>query len=503
MRRDLAILLRLKWRAFQREAYFWLLVAYNPADRSRTNRLYAVYLAVAAAVWLLVVWAYAVEQSAILGLGMPPALRHSLVAAIPHAVLLALGIALVQALRSAPLKLSANDAYYLAASPVSRAALVLVRFLAAALPWMLIGGVAGMWLAMTLAWPRGEAAAGWAGLHALLITPWISLLATAAAWITGNLRYSWQRRRGGLRAAQAGLGVLLGGALLGAGRAWQAIVLGAFTPFHTVGVIGLALLAVAGLLVMSRRVNLIAVTEDSATFARLQALGPFSPTDLVQSIKKQARLAKQGPRGRLPRTPGLPRTLIARAALVTRRGGWGWLSWGLWGVFVAQIGVTLVRLGALGSLQAWTGMLLVLMLYPPRGAIEVFRADMQEAFLRQFIPVHNLALLAWDTAHALPLLWLGAVIAWAVQMPSVPAIVLGGVAFGLLAGLVLLCLAIECVSLRTFPVERLSYQQAVLIGFGLPLLAGLIAESVVVAGLVGGAVVVGYASVIRHSAVRV
>ncbi len=498
---DLAILLRLKWRAFQREAQYWLLVAYNPADRSRTNRLYAVYLVVAAVIWLVVVWAYAVEQSATLGLALDPAMRAGLIGIIPPAVVLVQAIMLVRAIRSSPLKLSARDARYLATSPVSRAAVVLIRFVAGVLPGMLVGGVVGAWAAMTLAWSLGGRAAGLAGLQALLLTPLLSLLWVGSAWVVGILRYAWRGSRPELWVVQGLASLALCGAMLGPGRAWQALVLAESVPLHWARMAGFALVVIGGLLAVGRGANLIAVTEESYTFSRLEALGPFAPPDLVLSIKQQARLAKRGPRFHLPPAAGLPRTLVARSVLLTLRGPFRWLSWFLWGAFSAQVIVLVVRLEATGSLQAWTGLLLVMLLYPPRSALEAFQADMRDAFLRQFIPADNLTLLAWDTALALPLIWVGAMIAWSLQMPSVTAIVLGGIAFGLLADLVLVCLALDYVHLRALGVEHVSYEQAAVVGFGLPLVVGVIAGSPVAAVLAGTAVVAGFASVIRHSGI--
>jgi hypothetical protein len=500
---DLAILLRLKWRAFQRKAQYWLLIAYNPVDRSPTNRLYAVYLVVAAVVWLVVVWAYAVEQSANLGLALDPAMRAGLIGVIPPAVVLIQAIILVRAIRSSPLKLSARDARYLATSPASRAAVVLIRFVAGALPWMTIGGVVGAWTAMTLAWPLGDVMAGRAGLQALLLTPVLSLLWVGGAWLVGILRYCWRGSRPGLWIAQGMASVLLSGAMLGPGRAWQALVLAESAPLHWAGMAGFALMVIGGLLAVGRGANLIAVTEESYTFSRLEALGPFAPADLVSSIKKQAQLAKRGPRFHLLPADGLPVTLMARSGLLALRGSFRWLSWFFWGAFMAQIIVLLVRLEASDSLQAWTGLLLLMMLYPPRNALEVFQADMRDAFLRQVIPTHNLALLAWDTALSLPLIWLGAVITWSVQMPFVTAIVLGGIAFGLMTSLVALCLALDYVHLRASLVERVSYEQAVVVGFGLPLIVGVVTGSSVAALLAGGAVVAWFASLVRHSGIRV
>ena len=392
-------------------------------------------------------------------------------------------------MRGLPLTLSWQDQTYVAGSPVSRAVLVGVSFARRAILFMLLAGLAVALIVMTVNWPVGEDFAGQTGLGVLLATPLVMLLGLALAWIGGLLPAiypAWPRwPRWAVLLGLAGGAYLLPGVFLWPGIAVQRIAQGEPVLGSLVGLLILAIAAVAALVWLGRGLNLIVLTDASRAAARIGALGTLPNTDTVRAIQRQERLAVRGVRFRLPTRFGPGGTLLARGLLAYARTPLGVLPILGWGMVAGLLGMMLSLTTGAASIPAWASGLAFVLFFPSSRVVDTFRADMDNPFVRQFVPVDNLTLLVADSALPLALLILGGWTMWIAVAGAGPLLLPGLVALALAAILLVLCHAASTVQFRTWP-ERISYPYAVLITFGLPIVAGLATGSLGI-GLIGAA----------------
>ena len=203
-----------------------------------------------------------------------------------------------------------------------------------------------------------------------------------------------------------------------------AAVPGPIPAAAVIALAALAALAIAGLARIAVRTNMVDAADESAVFARINALGLMAwlAPDVAQRIRRQAALARRKPFLRLPSLPGTT-ALVARSALIYLRRPLSLLGLVTWGFAAAFGGADLISRG--GSILLWLFALTVLLLIPPPGLVDAFRSDLHEPFLRQFLPTNNLSLLAADVAPSLLLLLLGGLTGWLLLAPT-PGSATGG-----------------------------------------------------------------------------
>ncbi|MGE5603991.1 MAG: hypothetical protein ACM30E_13150, partial [Nitrososphaerales archaeon] len=127
--RDFRLLAWLRWRQWRSSALYWLrTLGYDPQRQGWIDRMYALYLILLGTAWVIGVGAAAVYQAAEIGRGLPPSLTQTIMSALPWLVIAGAVYLLIRALRASPVLLSFPDMAYVAASPLSRAAVVLVNF---------------------------------------------------------------------------------------------------------------------------------------------------------------------------------------------------------------------------------------------------------------------------------------------------------------------------------------------------------------------------------------
>jgi hypothetical protein len=289
--------------------------------------------------------------------------------------------------------LSFPDIAFVAASPVSRAAFVLVNFIQSCAQHLIVALPLFALIVVVLAQPLGEAVARTAALRAAVVAAPLIVLLLALAWLAGLARLERRERRGS--------SVWWVVALLLAPLAWLLAPLqwpgDVITASITTGevpapaVVILAALAALATFVLARagsRVNLIAAAEESRTYARLNALGimAFLAPDVSMRIRRQEALAKRQAAYRLPNASGA-RTLVARSLLLSLRRPMALLRLALWGVGTAFAAAWL----AFGQppLALWFFWVTFLALAPPKMLVESFEADMADPYLRQFLPMSN------------------------------------------------------------------------------------------------------------------
>ncbi len=473
--RDLRLVFWLRGRQLRSAALYWLtLVGYEPGRRGLSARMYDLYLLFFGAAWATGMLAVAFYQAAEFGAALGPDLLAPALAVLPALVLIIQVLAVVNATRGSPLKLTFADMAHLAGAPVARVAMALAGFAGQAARNVLVATVVAALVAEALAPLMGPARVGFPALRAAAAALPLAILTTGLAWLAGLLRLRLARN-GRLRflwllpLVVLPLARLLPGLLLWPGHILtQAIE--APLAAREVGLLWLLAGGSVGLVaVAGRRVNMIDVCAESQTYARIKALGIMAwlSPGLAQSVRHQASLAGRKAFLRLPRATGAA-NLVARGILVYLRRPDPLLVLPLWSGLIAQAAGWLVLPG--GS-AGWLSWLLLVLLAPADGLVSVFSADQSEPFLRQLLPVGNLPLLLADTTAPLALVTLGAMGIWLWPGRLLWPALIGSAAIVLLSLLLILCRGLSLVRVGLLGAQ-VPYQVAVLASFVVVILAG-------------------------------
>jgi hypothetical protein len=418
---DWRLLAWLRWRQWRGSALYWLRsVGYDPNQQSLIDRMYALYLLALGVIWVLMMAAWAFYQAASIGAHLTASLVDTALArGVPWLVLGLAVVVMVLNARSTPLKLSFADMAYVAGSPVSRRSAVLVNYVQEVIQALVLLVPMLALAVAALAQALGQETARWAAVRAAVVVLPQVALALAAAWCLGLLYLAAPRLKRFplswlLPVLLLAGGYLLPGVFLWPGRTLAAAIPGPVPVASVIALAVLAALAVAGLARIGLRTNMVDVADESAVFARINALGLMAwlAPDVAQRIRRQAALARRKPFLRLPSLPG-PAGLVARSALTYLRRPLSLLGLVAWGFATALAGSALVFRGA--GILLWLFGLTVLLLIPPPGLVDAFRSDLREPFLRQFLPANNLSLLAADVAPSLLLVVIGGLAGWLLQ----------------------------------------------------------------------------------------
>lgn len=494
---DLRVLFWLRWRQFKDDAVYWLRVlGYDPREKALTQRIYVLYLLGIAAFWCVAMWAFAYDSAVALGRSLSNDALAGLMQSVPAVVVTIQVLALMNALSSTPLKLTFADIAYVAASPLSRAALVILGFarlvvtrsLPAALTAALLGAVLGAAL--------NSDDAGLASLRAGLMAVPLVIVTWGAAWALGllrlidarlrRLRYLWLTPP-----LLLALASVLPDAALWPGRGLVLAAAGESPWWLAVLLVGLAAAAAGAVAWLGDRVNMIYAVDESIVYARIKALGlmAWRQPDLQVRIRRQVAAARRRAFLKLPASVYGVWTLVARAALSYIRHPVMLLLTLAWGALLTQAAV-LLAVNQLPA-QLWIGWLLLAGAAPPAGLMYAFRADQEDGFLRQFLPVDGVQLLAADVVFPLLFLTAGAVGVWLLQGFPPAITVLGALTIPLLAILLALCGAVALTTNRVLQIRLLataaSFGTAMVAAVELGPLAGLLAALfavLVLAGLV-------------------
>ena len=310
MTRDLRLLLWLRGRHLRGRVIYWsALTGADLESGSLMERVYTGYVAVILAGWLVLMLAAAASMANGLGSSIGAAGMAStggLLALFPLALLAVLA---ARALRSAPVKLSYPDIAYVGGSALDPRAIALASCLLQAVTYafaaLLVGYLVGSVAVGTGLPERYAIAAGF-------ITALTVAAAVALSWAVGLGRVRDTDRQWpalswivppvvAVSVAVALVpwarwpGSALAVALSGGGTAWDIAAIAA------VAAAGLGLVAVA-----ARRLDMVAVIEQSALFAQLQVYRPlqlYDPTAYAE-IASRKRIATRKPRWTLARGSG-------------------------------------------------------------------------------------------------------------------------------------------------------------------------------------------------------
>lgn len=414
---DVKSLFWLRWQQFKDTAVYWLRVlGYRPQDASLSQNLYVLYLGLIGLFWVYTVGAFILDAASGVGNLIAPATAAELLVGFTWVTLILLVYVMVTALRSTPLKLSFADMSYIAGSPMTRAAPVIVGFLRQVairlflltIPVVILGVVVARALL-----PNDFGAASFrlaAAVIPLIVLIW------AAGWVVGLSRLV-SPRLGRLRLFwMLPLLLLIVAYFLPDAGLWlgriPVLVMFDQSPLWALPLlIVLAAAGVAATFWLGARINMIQAVDESILFARINALGllAWRMIDVQARVRMQSRQASRKPLLSLPRVQGTS-TFVTRAALSYIRHPFMLLACFGWGVAMTAFAVEIIvqQLPA----QIWILWVIVAGIAPPFGLLHVFRSDEQEPFLRQFLPVDGLQLLLADIFIPLIALIAGGLVAW-------------------------------------------------------------------------------------------
>jgi hypothetical protein len=474
--RDIPAVLWLRWRQFRDGAVYWLRVlGYQPKDRSLSQKLYVVYLAGIGLIWFGAMWTFVYDQANALGSFLPLPALASLLVLLPVLGLVAQVYVMVNALRSTPLKLSFADMAYLAGSPISPTAPVVVGFMRQVLLRLLLFSIGFAIIAVFVMRPLGPHLGTDAVIRSILATIPFVLLTWAIAWLCGILRlvfpkigqwhYLWL-----IPLLLLPFAYLAPDFILWPSRAFLLNVYGLLPGWILPFVLLLAFVLIYVLARLSDRLNMVQATDESIIYARIQALGllAWRQLDLQFRIRLQSTQAARKPFLSLPKAEGLW-MLMTRAGLSYIRHPLMLLLNLFWGAAMTYVAVSIVvnRL----PVQVWIGWLLVASFVPPNGLLYVFRVDLEERFLRQFLPFDGFQLFIADVILPLLFLMVGAVGAWWLQGFSTQITLLGIMIIPVLSMLLALCGAVALTNKRVLQTRLLatgaSFGAVILAGVGL------------------------------------
>ena len=483
--RDFRLLLWLRWRQFQDDAIYWLRVlGYEAGEKSFLQQIYVLYLAIIGAIWVFAMWAWAVDSARNLGGLMPPEWLEDIAATVSGIVLVVQAYVLSRALGSTPLKLSFSDMSYIAATPIDRAAPVLFGWLRQMIFSTLAAGLVAALLAILLTSTTPEVRDG-AALRAVLTAVPLAAFTVSLAWLGGLLHLLRHRRlplMGMLPLLLIGLGFILPDLVLWPGRAVIDAAFDAQAWALIPGLLVVPAALTAGLLWVGTRIAMMRVADESLMHARIAALGLLAWRQLDLQLRIRLQSSAGGRRSwlRLPRTYG-GWALASRAALSYLRHPLMLVFSVLWGAAMTQAALLIV----VNNLppQIWIGWVLVAGLAPPLGLLYVFKHDIQERFLRQFLPFDGFQLLMADILMPLTALITGAGLVLLLQDFSTWELFVALLLAGMSALLLALCGAVALTYTRTL--------QARLLATGATF--GLMIVGAALAGLFGAMIAAGLA----------
>ena len=403
---DLRLLLWLHWRQLLRTAHYWLrVIGYDPLEDTTTNKLYGVYLVIIFGGWFVLMWSLIVSRALRIGQALSTSAldsaRSGFASGFPWVVTAVTLLLMLLALRRTPLKLSVEDLAYVAASPVRREAIGLISFagyvgigLAVTIPLTVL-------VSMMLAHPNSNDQIGLMAYPAILTSIPLVVFTAACAWCAGFWRLRQLKPSHQLWLVVVPLAIVtyaVPGVMTWPGRVLAREALAEPARGQAFLLLALALLMIGGLIWLGRRINLIAVGAELGTAAQIKSLGMlgrFTMQDVSRQMRDRERLARHPSRLHLPQVSGTP-MLVARASIIFARQP---LVFSVVVGYSAAVsaGAAVLALSGASALN-WLTLLTFIMVIPPREFLSVYSADQTNAFLRQFIPVDNLKLLAIDVS---------------------------------------------------------------------------------------------------------
>jgi hypothetical protein len=404
---------------------------------------------------------------------------------IPMLIFVTQLVYLAIVLRNSPLKLSAPEVEYIAASPVNRGSVVLVNFIGSLLLPGLFVSVIGSLVAMLLTWQSAPTMVGVAGLQALVLGVPVCLFSAASGWIVATLKASL-----GTRAARLALWLAIPAAIVMAaalpqamlvpGDLWRTTLDAGMNAGALASAAVLLCLACGLLVIAGNRVNMAAIADDSWTYARIQKLGIFGrlyADDVVQSVQRQSRLARKRHLRLAMQTEATVYTVILNRGLLSlfRLAPSSMLRLVMRGVTLAGTISLIARVGGEEHLQVWVLLLMFLIQFRPTELTALFQQDAGQAFTRQFLPANPLLIALADSLFPITLVSFGGLVVLLIQ-PWLNPLIAVVLVVSLTTSLAL-CQALELVTVPRLFFRRVPYTYSVVLGGAALIAAGYLLKS--------------------------
>lgn len=461
MRNNLRTLAWLRWKQFRDEAVYWMRVLGYTSDKSMSARLYPLYLLGIGLVWFGTVWTWAFDQANIVGALLTGDALTSILNTLPVLALIGEIYVLIVALNSTPLKLSFADMAYIAGSPVNPGAPVVFGFVRQIILRIVLIGMLFAIISVVLIRHLGSNLGTVAVFRSItIIIPFLTAL-WALAWLLGILRlvYPQVRRLRYLWLTPLlllPLAYLFPTIFLWPGRALILYVYGEAPVWFLPSLIVVAIGLVYSFIRLGQRIDMVQAVDESILYARIQALGllAWRQIDLQVRIRMQNAQAARKPLFHLPANASGFRGLAAKAAISYVRHPFMVLFNLLWGALITELAVLIV--GNNLPVQLWIALLLSISIAPPLGLLYVFRVDVEERFLRQFLPVSGFALLIADIIVPLFFMIVGCLGIWLLNGFPPEVTVFGLTFIPVLAILLALCGAYSMTTRRVLQTRILT-----------------------------------------------
>ncbi|MCS7072067.1 MAG: hypothetical protein NZM00_11215 [Anaerolinea sp.] len=492
LRRDLRTVGWLRWRQFRDDAVYWLRVlGYQPHEKAFSQQLYVLYLALFGLIWVVAMFGYLAESARLIARQIGPEGAAGAVEILSWLILGGLIYVLAAALQSTPLKLTFPDMAYLAASPVNRAAPTLFNFLRLVSVRVIVLIVPALLGGIFISEGQGRSFTLTDGLRVTLALILFVLITWGAAWTFGLIRLIVPGARRIRFLWLLPWALILPAYLLPEvsrlpGWMFTQVVVDQLPAPGYVLLAAAAAAFLALVIRLGRSVSLILAADESLLYARLQALGTLVWTQprLQARIRLQTGSAGRRALLKLPEAEGV-RMLLARAAISYIRHPTALIGVAVWGLALTAAAIFVIERAL--PVQAWVGWMLFAGLVVPRGMLRVFEDDVQEPFLRQFLPFDGLQLLLADALIPWLIALVGGAVGVVLMQPASPVLIYAGIALPLAAIVLFLINAWSLTQRRTLQMRLFG----TLIAFGGAAGAGAVLQTPV-----AGLIVLGLAALI-------
>lgn len=479
-------------KILKRDIRYWL--GLLGVDRE-SSKAYQAYVIAFWGFWLFTLVAFGVDQVRLLSDEVRnPELLDIFTRLMPLSLTLLILVYLVYLYRNPPLKMRSADLHYIAPAPVSRPALIWVYFIRQqTLLSFLVASFATL-IALFFAWNTRQPDINRTALQIFAVSFFISYAVGALGWGLALHKQNTQARYQPVYYLVTIPLVLFGCWLLpdiflSVGHVWLRTLTAPLSGGDVALILGMMLVCAVTLYTAGSRLLMPRIMDASQLYARVQRLGVFGPiiaADVIAQIQKQARLAKmKRPRGHLPRTRSIPKTLMGRVYIATLRPSpLKVFQFIRSGFILPSIVIGLLRIGGAESLQIWLLVFILIIQLRPRELIQFFSESLQQPFLRQFTPVNNWTLFFSQTAFPFAFAMIGVLSAVLIQFQTFNADIFSVLCLAVASlFMVSVCLALEHVRFSThmFARNALRYEYAVLFCASLMILGGALTQSLWVA----------------------
>ncbi len=471
MSRDLLLLIRLEIKRIRRSSRYWLrLIGFDPINQSRAVQVYVVLFWM---FWIYTMWSYVLGQVLQVSGNLRRADTAQLLPFIPFIVFAVQVFYLVQSLREPPVKLASGDLHYVATAPLSRGMITIINFVVKLSIPALVISLIGTLAAMFFTWNADYYAAGLIGLQAFTVTFLLTYASAAPIAAVGVLKQNYAALRTRLMfwwvvplflAAPA----LIPQIVLLPGQAWVSLLSSSDGQAFASVIAVLVITVIIGFIVLiaaGNRLRMTKVIADSQLYARIHklgALGRVIAADVILRIRRQSILMR-----RRVIYQRMPKQLTGTAALVGQSlvtlirfsPSAVFRLFFSGAAFVSTLLFSVLLSGGI-SLPSLLILYVLLLTLRPREIVQGFRAQIDQSFMRQFIPETNLRLLV--ASAAVPFLIVAAGMLIVVMLQSSVNPLFGAVLAIMVLIILSLCLALEVVNLKKLQLPRIAYEYSVL-----------------------------------------